>query len=239
MTTERDLFEALRPLYPPDAFALLPQVGNGTGSHLRRHADAIAISLWPSRGLTLEGFEMKCSRGDWLRELAMPEKADATARFCDYWSLVCSDASVVVDGELPEAWGLLVFDGAKLKRVAKPKKLDALPVTRAFVAALARSMQKNDPSKEAIDKAFHDGQAASENGRAQAKIDAFEAASGVKIDDWSHDAEKIGAAVRAVLEGDDAALKKMARLRDVAAGIVRHLEKTLGEKAKPKDERYW
>lgn len=238
MTTERELFEALRVLYPPNEFALLPQVANGTGSHVRRHADAFAISLWPSRGITFEGFELKCSRGDWLRELALPEKADAVAKFCDYWSLVCSDASVIADGELPDTWGLIVSDGAKLKRVKKPKKLEASPVTRTFVAALARAMQKNDPSKEALEKAFHDGQAASENGRAQAQIDAFEAASGVKIDDWRHDPKEVGAAVRAVLAGDDAAVKKMSHLRDVAAGIVKYLEKTLGEKAKPKEDWY-
>ena len=33
-----------------------------------RYADAIAMNLWPSRGLAVHGFEIKISRGDWQRE---------------------------------------------------------------------------------------------------------------------------------------------------------------------------
>jgi hypothetical protein len=57
--TEFELFQALRPLYPAREYALLPQVANGTGAGSKRHCDALALSLWPSRGLYLTGFEMK------------------------------------------------------------------------------------------------------------------------------------------------------------------------------------
>lgn len=57
--TEYELFQALRPLYPAAEYALLPQVANATGARTKRHCDALALSLWPSRGLHLHGFEMK------------------------------------------------------------------------------------------------------------------------------------------------------------------------------------
>src|SRR5690349_16908111 len=64
--TEFELFQALRPYYPAREYALLPQVANGTGVGAFRHCDALALSLWPSRGLHLSGFEMKSYRGDWM-----------------------------------------------------------------------------------------------------------------------------------------------------------------------------
>lgn len=60
--SEYELFRALRHHYPAREYALLPQVGNGTGSRCNRHADALALSLWPSRGLHLNGFEIKSHR---------------------------------------------------------------------------------------------------------------------------------------------------------------------------------
>ena len=55
---EGGVFEALKTRYNSPEYCLLPQVRNSTGySSKVRTADAIAMSLWPSRGLTLTGFE--------------------------------------------------------------------------------------------------------------------------------------------------------------------------------------
>lgn len=75
--TAGDVMVALAHRYPAPGYALLPQVANGTGYAASRHCDAIALSLWPSRGIRLHGFEIKVARSDWLRELKDPAKAEA------------------------------------------------------------------------------------------------------------------------------------------------------------------
>ena len=64
------------------AWAVLHEVPNATGAGKVRTADAIAISLWPSRGLEIHGLEIKVSRSDWRRELKQPEKSVPIQRYC-------------------------------------------------------------------------------------------------------------------------------------------------------------
>lgn len=60
----------LRERYQGRDWAFLLQVPDGTGMAKSRTADALAMGLWPSKGLNLHGFEVKASRSDWLAELA-------------------------------------------------------------------------------------------------------------------------------------------------------------------------
>jgi len=135
--TEKDVVDLIRRRYCTDAgngpaAVILPQVRNAAGFDATRTADAIVMGLWPSRGLHLEGFEVKCSRADLLAELRQPEKAEAFARWCDRWWLVLADGAHIKDGELPEPWGLLVCRGDKLYQAkAAPVRQvpDAIPKT--------------------------------------------------------------------------------------------------------------
>lgn len=79
------LWQALERRYPAPAWCLFAEVRNGTGAARRvdRYADGIAMSMFPSRGLSVLGFEIKVDRRDWMRELAQPDKAEAIAQFCD------------------------------------------------------------------------------------------------------------------------------------------------------------
>lgn len=218
--TERELVDGLRALFPKAEYALLPQVGNATGYGGNRHADAIAMSLWPSRGLGIHGFECKSSRSDWTRELRDPAKAEAIARFCNHWWIVAGNGDIVADGELPEGWGLLVWDHEKnaLRRVKSAPRRDAQLPTTEFIAAALRVAQDcvgPDAELEAARKAgFEAGHAAGHLAGEQSvsyevsalrelrkRVDAFEAASGVSICGGWHSGEKIGTAVRLVLEG--------------------------------------
>ncbi len=113
-------------------FEVAPRTGGGT-----RYADAVAVNLWQSRGHAVHGFEIKVSRGDWLRELKDPAKAEEIQRFCDYWTIV-APKGVVVDGELPPTWGLLEMRPDRLLQVKAGPKLDAQPITRGFFASLMR-----------------------------------------------------------------------------------------------------
>ena len=140
---ERSVYEALRNRFPPDAWAMFPSVRNTTG-HARaiRTADAIALGLWPSRGLYLYGFEIKVSRQDMLKELADPKKAEPVARYCDQWWIAIGDKKIVQPDELPDAWGLLVPHGKTMKIAKKAHKLDPEPMDRAFIAAILRRAQE-------------------------------------------------------------------------------------------------
>ena len=65
--TQDELIEKLSRKYRPPEWAFLVQVKNGVGwTRKDRTADALAMSLWPSRGLELHGFELKSRRSDWL-----------------------------------------------------------------------------------------------------------------------------------------------------------------------------
>lgn len=142
---EAALFAALRDKFPAREFALLPQVGNATGFKTNRHADALALGLWPSRGMELHGFEFKTSRADWRRELRDPAKADEMARFCDRWWIVSSEERFIPLEELPATWGLLVAHGARGTQVKMVRQASALPtpppLDLTFLAAMLRSAQ--------------------------------------------------------------------------------------------------
>ena len=136
--TSDDCVAALRRAFPAPQFALFEQVANGTGGHARRWADAIAMGIWPSRGLLIHGFEIKVNRPDWQRELKHPEKSEAVQRFCDRWHIV-APAGLIDASELPPTWGLIeVSEKGKTKTIVDAPALEAEPLTRQFAAAMLR-----------------------------------------------------------------------------------------------------
>lgn len=135
---------AMRERYPASSHALLWEVGNATGARCQRHADAVVVGLWPSHGHAIEGFELKVSRGDWLRERAQPEKSAPVYRFCHHWWLLTPKGLVAAD-ELPPTWGLLEVDEAGTSRVkVRAPRLEPEPVDMGFVAAPLRARAKPD-----------------------------------------------------------------------------------------------
>jgi hypothetical protein len=255
--TEGELFQALGVLYPAKSHALLPQVGNRTGANTSRHADAVAMGLWPSRGLVLEGFEIKCARGDWVRELAAPEKADAVCRWCDLWWVVVADREIVRAGELPPRWGLLAWDAkaGKLVKVTPAEQLVPEPLGRPFIAALLRGLHgvatpeaqlkaadgagyARGVAAGAVQEKARQGWAAQDLAELTAQIRAFELASGVDLRQLRWEGEKIGAAVRVVLEGRatqaaDAAEYRLQEIRRTAADVIARVDRALAETAVP------
>lgn len=132
--------EALKKKYESNEWALLFEVRNSTGhTRVERYADAIAMNLWPSRGLSVLGFEIKVSRGDWLNELKQPEKADPIIKYCDYFYLVVGDKNIIKGGELPDNWGLIVpFGENKLKIKKEAPRLKPIPLDKRFIASMMR-----------------------------------------------------------------------------------------------------
>ena len=102
--TEPEAIAWLRTKFSDQGYAIFPQVPDGTGARKRRTADAIMMSLWPSRGLHLFGIEYKSSLADWRRELKNPDKAESISRYCDYWYIL-APAGIIDVAEVPPAWG--------------------------------------------------------------------------------------------------------------------------------------
>ncbi|MBN3744825.1 hypothetical protein G3N96_05160 [Burkholderia sp. Se-20373] len=194
-------------------WALFFEVGDATGAQRNRWADAVAVNMHDSRGLEVQGFEIKVSRPDWLRELKDPAKSAPVQRFCDRWWVVAPDG-VILDGELPPTWGYYrALAGGKLRQAVAAPKLAAEPVTRAFVAAMLRraSAADEDLVKAAVSAEIHRLRQGDEE-RITKEIEArtqrfrrthdaiaeIETLSGVKISEWGR-SEEIGLAVRAVL----------------------------------------
>ena len=246
----REIMTALAMRYPSPAWSFLPQVRNGTG-YLKtpRTADAIAMALWPSRGLEVHGFEVKCSRSDWLRELKDPAKADEIFQFCDRWWLVIGDKAIVRPGELPPSWGLLIPRGASsLVLEQEASKLGAVEPDRLFLAAILRRVHEVSIPADDVDarvaKAFEEGKqgAADEIKRAtdalttyKADVAEFEAASGVKLlDQWTHG--NIGRAVRDVIDfGPEHFRRAIEAHRLWAERIVEDCKRQLDGTSPPKE----
>lgn len=211
LTTE--IMRRLKVRFSPPAWAFVQQVSDSTGGARTRTADAIAMSIWPSRGLELNGFEVKASRGDWKKELANPAKAEPLFRYCDRWWIVAGDDDIVQAGELPGNWGLLIPHGTGLTAITPAPKLTPAPITREFLAALLRKSCEQSVDAETISatyqEAFKKGEAAglSSSNRLRREVDElqkviadFEQASGVELDRWSS-GKKIGEAVKLILAG--------------------------------------
>lgn len=207
------------------AWAFVPKVKNAAGFNATRTIDALAMSLWPSRGLELHGHEIKVSRADWLRELKDPAKAEAFTQLVDRWWLVVSDAKIVQDGELPPTWGLMVATGRGLVVKVQAPELpptDSPWMPKTFLAALLRSATRtHEVTPAEVEAAVTAAQEAWESQHAEnierwredrdglrARLRAFEEASGLTLGSWrvglgdAESAARVGAAVRLVLEGE-------------------------------------
>lgn len=221
--TEPEFVDCLRAHYDPKAYVVIPQVRNGTGFNTRtRTADALVVSLWPSRGIDVTGFEFKDSRTDWLKELRAPEKAEEIGRFCSRWYVAASSLDIVHGNELPAMWGQMIARDGKMNIIKHAPVREAQQPTWTFVAAVLRAasevvtdeghVQKRLAALrgELQDQYSRDIHAARERERAIARKDydqllavirEFETDSGVKLSTYhAMNNTHIAAAVKLVLE---------------------------------------
>lgn len=236
----QEILTALRAKFNPPAFAMVTEVGNSTGGQCSRHADALVMSIWPSRGLELIGVEVKASRGDWLRELRNPAKAESIFKFCDRWYLAVGAKEIVQPGELPPTWGLMIPKGNFLTVAVEAPKLTQVPVTRGFLAAIFRRVHEQSADKAEIAEAIrvtrekekecwerlrkHDIDKLAEIHK---DVADFEEASGVQIRRWPNN-KAIGAAVRQVLTGGPD-LGYFRRAREHAMKVIEDIDALLKE----------
>lgn len=133
-----DIRVAMKNRWTAPEWAIMWEVNQGTGVQAGRSADAMMMSLWPSRGLELHGVEIKVSRSDWKREAKDPTKAETIAKFCDRWWIHTPENVVDDLSDLPPAWGLREWSGKRWKTIREAEKTSAEPISRTFLAALLR-----------------------------------------------------------------------------------------------------
>lgn len=231
--------EAVQKKFSGPAFLCLLEVANRTGS-ADRWADALVFNLWRSGGYKLQGFEFKASRPDWLKELKQPEKADRISAYCDHWWIVIGSRDIVKDGELPEAWGLMVLNEKKQLKVLRPAPLnpDLRQMARPFLASLVRRASEQCATPQQLVEAHERGRREalerdnSVEGRALKQLEAlaqkvagFEEASGINIDHWPGP-KPIGEAVRDLLNGSHIVKRNidtMRRLEKTATELVKSI----------------
>lgn len=206
--------KALRARFCAPEWACFFEVPQATGAMAGRTADAIAMNCYPSRGLRIHGVEIKAYRGDWLRELKTPDKAEPIQRYCDHW-WIAAPKGVVLDGELPPTWGLLELNGAGLRQTVAAPLLKAEDLSRAFVASLLRSaagraaVELHEATREARESEIAKvaerverevQQRTRQHEELKSSVTKFEAESGISIASaWGYGAG-FGKAVRLVRE---------------------------------------
>ena len=196
MSKKLDTIEVMQRLddrYSKDsACILMTEVSDSTGSLCSRHADAVAMWLWPSKGFEIEGFEVKTSRQDLIKELNDVTKWEAVGQFCDRWWLVVGDKSIVKLEELPPMWGVMYPVPSGLKIMKPASKLDKKPVTKGFIASLLRKAATpcDTKIKNSYDKGFANGRNANTDvfrhkyENLQRSVKAFNEKSGLDICDY-------------------------------------------------------
>lgn len=216
--TAHQVITALAAKYCAPEYAFLTEVRNSVGFQRKiRTADAMAMSLWPSRGLYMTGFEVKVSRADWKKELEQPDKAEEMARFCKQWFVACP-AGLIEKDEVPPGWGLIAVkpDGKISYAKPAPEIPGTLEPTWMLFGSLMRDVVENWVPQSLVEKRIMTAkeeyrqeeqkripyelkQAKHRLAELEQQIGVFETASGIKLDRYSdYFNKKIGEAVACI-----------------------------------------
>lgn len=246
-----DVYPLLRRRFPANEYALMQEVRDRAGFNASRSADFIAVNLWPSRGLTVSGIELKDSRSDWLSELKKPEKAEAIMKHCDFFWLLTTDENIAKLEEIPAPWGWMCVKGAKIVTMKEPIKLAPTPLTRDFLCAmLKRAVDKTDfvhvtEIKDKLDAARESAKIHNQRDYESIKerfnetgrcIDEFQRHSGIDIrgSKYTSSTKKIGEIVRFLEYGGvDSIRDQLLGLEKTCNNVLGRISDTL-ELIKPK-----
>jgi len=223
--TEGMISALIEKRYDSNEWIVFFQVSNATGANGRaRVADALAFNMWPSRGLEVHGFEIKCSRRDFVTELKNPAKSSLIQQYCDRWWLVIGDDDEIVKpGELPHTWGLMKKNKNNLEIITPAPKLTPIDMSKAFLLSVLRSASKQEKhrdhakhlNEEAYNKGYEEGKTSLlyENKRFKSELDEikktvsdFENKSGIRMSNY--EIGNIAEALKAFMENKDCEIVK-------------------------------
>lgn len=100
-------------------------------------ADAIGISLHPSRSTDIVYYEIKASESDWLKELDKPSKSEGLAQYCDRIWLVTETQDVARLDEIPENWGWMFLRNKRFKVLKEAPKVSPI-IDKNFLIRIAQ-----------------------------------------------------------------------------------------------------
>jgi len=167
--TQTPLWELIYKRFPIGEYAVFQEVRDAAGMSANRSADGIAMNLYPSRGLAINGIEVKSSRSDWLSEKKKPEKAEAIFKYCDYFWLITDGENIAKLDEIPDAWGWLCRKGEKIYTMKDAPKQTPMPIGRHFLAALLKRASKDmipvSSIQDKLTEKFNSGFAAGEKSK--------------------------------------------------------------------------
>lgn len=225
MAQAKNLYALLRAKYPANEYALMAEVSDAAGFYRSNSADFIAVNLWPSRGLSVNGIELKSFRNDWLGELKKPSKAENIFKYCDYFWLLTTDDSIAKIEEIPVTWGWMTVNGARIKVLKDAPKLTPVAIDKHFFCAtLKRAVDKSnfvhvDSISERVEEAKATAKADLEYSEKrklekyremEKLIKDFEEHSGISFGGRWHDQDpkQVGEAIKFITDGGCEKLKK-------------------------------
>jgi hypothetical protein len=240
----KNTLDILLKAFPPAQYALMPEVRDAAGHNASRSADFLIMGLWPSRGLEMIGIERKSFRGDWIKELKTPAKAENIYQYCDRWYLLTDNENVAKIEEIPSLWGWMHIDEkGKLKTIKEAPLLKPAVISRSFLACLLKraadkkgwvteisiaEMVKAAEEKGAIERNSYHTRAMEDYKALVKDVKEFEEITGINLinDRWSRiDGKKLGEAVKFILDGGIEQIKKeMLQLKNYHAAIGRRIE---------------
>lgn len=223
------IYDLLEKRYEPEqGWLLFYEVANGTGFKGTGYADALAFNVWPSRGISLHGFELKRTRSDLIKELRDPTKAEAFQKYCHHWWLLLTDPKLADGVEVPAQWGILAPRNNVLYQIRPAPKLEPEPWKPEFIAAfmrrfheaavqpgqravkdavtkraeqLARHMAEVKVKQQADAQAYELRRVESERDQLRDRIKQFELDSGIPVKEWQ--AKNIGDIVRFLMNPEN------------------------------------
>lgn len=249
MSAEKKLttWEVLRYKFPENEYVLIAEVSDASGFSRSRSLDYMLINLWESRGFAVTGMEKKSNRGDWLKELKNPQKQENHFKYCDYFYLLTDKDDVARLEEIPDAWGWYHINGSQvLKTMKAAPKLAPLPIGKSLMCAMMRRAATKEKYVH-VDTLESHIQLKAEEIRVErnsqltmnaenyvelkAKVDQFEAASGLEIThSWRNEPKEIGEAVKLVMNGGvkeyEESLQRIEKqVKSIHDGILKNLSK--------------
>lgn len=202
--TSADILEALRARWPASEYLSIEEAPEDSMRQGRK-IDLLVVSLWRSRGHTLDAVEIKVSLADWRRELKRGAKADWWWQHTDrFWVAVPHEIAARVRDELPSTWGLLsVKDGKaraivlapvhKPKAIPWPSMVGVLRATSGMSAnALARAREAGRAQgvEQGRERAARDSGAAALD-ELRTRVNEVEVATGLPLSHWNYQDGKV------------------------------------------------
>lgn len=188
--------------WPEDAYVVLTEAPAGDPARQGRKADLVALSAWRSRGYEVDAVEVKTSMSDWRRELVAAAKADWWWRHSHrFWLATPAGLAVKVEPEVPATWGILACSPDAVRVVRQAPRHAAEPIAWPAVIGLLRCARNassqvlaraedrgREIGRQQAERAFEakngDAHLRDQLAELRSRVQAFEAASGLKVDRW-------------------------------------------------------